>query len=284
MHTVVGENLAAHVDHLAAEEPLEIRVVTTVDGVRAERVVAVTMRTPGADDTDLGLGFLFTEGLLQTVAQVAQVKQPEPSVITITLVPEVVITLAAVERNFFTTSACGVCGKSSLAAIYTVAASALRTGPQVSASLVHLLPGKLRAAQPIFRDTGGLHAAGLFDAQGTLLATREDVGRHNAVDKLLGAQLRLGKLPATSSIICVSGRASFELVQKARMASIPIFVAVGAPSSLAVNLARDCGMTLIGFARDQRFNIYSAPERLREFAPPTTEPPLIRIRKAREIR
>jgi FdhD protein len=174
--------------------------------------------------------------------------------------------VARLERHFYTTSSCGVCGKTSLDAVRTTAASprldAAASALRVRAATVHALPAALRAAQATFDRTGGLHGAGLFDADGRLLLAREDVGRHNAVDKLVGAQLAAGALPASSTVLLVSGRASFELVQKAFMAGVPVMVAVGAPSSLAVELARDVGMTLVGFARDARFNVYATPERI----------------------
>jgi FdhD protein len=283
VQAVVGATLSTYDDRLAVEEPLELRVRTLVAGQSSERVVSVTMRTPAGDDADLGVGYLYTEGLVRSPQQVAAVHQPDPNVIVVELIPELALDLGSVERHFYTTSACGVCGKSSLAAIRTSAHEPLRPGPRVGAALIHTLPETLRSAQPTFGRTGGLHAAGLFDRHGRLFAAREDVGRHNAVDKLLGAELRAGRLPAHDCLLCVSGRASFELVQKARMASLPIFVAVGAPSSLAVELARECGMTLIGFARDQRFNIYTGPERIAESTPAEPPaPPLVHIRKAAE--
>jgi FdhD protein len=286
VQVVAGDRISEHEDRLAVEEPLEIRVLTDVDGQRKERAVSVTMRTPGGggsggkedEDAELAVGYLYTEGLLAVPQQVAAVHKPEPRVVVVELAQGVRIELGSVERHSLTTSACGVCGKSSLAAIRTRPREPLRPGPQVPLALLHGLPDQLRAVQETFRRTGGLHAAGLFDAQGALRTVREDVGRHNAVDKLLGAELLQGRLPAHGALLCVSGRASFELVQKACMASIPVFVAVGAPSTLAVELAAECGMTLVGFARDQRFNIYAHPERLVATAPPT----FLHIRKAKD--
>ncbi|MEV0899564.1 formate dehydrogenase accessory sulfurtransferase FdhD [Actinoplanes sp. NPDC049802] len=248
-------------DHLAAEEPLEIRV--------RKRPLAVTMRTPG-HDIDLAMGFLLSEGVIGrapdvTTAQLcAGADTPNTyNVVDVTLDPSVPPPVTDPSRNFYTTSSCGVCGKASIDAVrvkshFDVAADPMRIPARVLAGV----PEKLRAAQRAFDRTGGLHAAGLFTAEGELVVLREDVGRHNAVDKVLGWALRDGRLPLTGHVLLVSGRASFELTQKAWMAGLPMLAAVSAPSTLAVELADDAGMTLVGFLREQRMNVYSAPHRV----------------------
>ena len=250
-------------DLLAVEEPLEIRIGGTP--------LTVTMRTPG-DDIDLAAGFLFGEGLLQPAVDLRQIRMCDENVADVTLEPAALPLAQDVERaadarrsqrNFLTTSACGVCGKESIEAIqvisrYDIAADAVQVSPEVLASL----PDRLRDAQRVFASTGGLHAAGLFAPDGTLLVLREDVGRHNAVDKVVGWALREGRLPLAGHILLVSGRASFELVQKAYMAGIPVLGAVSAPSSLAVGLAEEAGLTLVGFLRGTSMNAYTGIHRL----------------------
>jgi FdhD protein len=263
--SVAGDKARAQADRLAVEEPLEIRVRAA--GAEAAETLSLTMRTPGRsdrEDLELALGFLFTEGLLGDPRDAADVKSrtPAPNVIELELKGGLRRAPGLV-RHFYTTSACGVCGKTALESLAATPRWPLPpAGDKVPAAVIHGLGKALREAQAAFESTGGLHAAGLFDASGRLLGLREDVGRHNAVDKLLGAALLSGSLPLSCRILLVSGRASFELVQKARMAGIPMLVAVGAPSSLAVQLSREAGMTLIGFARDDRCNVYSAPERV----------------------
>ncbi len=254
-------------DLLAVEEPLEIRIHAEVDGQKVRRPVSVTMRTPG-DDRELAVGFLFTEGIVRDPADVEEYRRcahdPSGNTVRVSLRAGTPVELARLERNFYTTSSCGVCGKASIDAIHATARWALPAGtPVVDAALLRALPARLRDAQPVFERTGGLHASALFDVDGTLLAVREDVGRHNALDKVIGAELLAGRLPAHDRILVVSGRASFELVQKALMAGIPIIAAVGAPSSLAVALAASAGMTLVGFVRDDRLNVYAGGERVR---------------------
>jgi len=266
--------LAHRPDLLAAEEPLEIRV--------NERPLAVTMRTPG-DDIDLAAGFLAAEGLVRSASDIASIRicrdghdhhagtsqngagsRGDPgNVAEVTLAGDTGIDDDQVRRNFLTTSACGVCGKASIEAIrvrarYDVAADQARVDPHVLARL----PGRLHDAQRVFARTGGLHAAGAFGADGTLLALREDVGRHNAVDKVVGWALREGRLPLAGCILLVSGRASFELVQKALVAGMPIVAAVSAPSSLAAELADEAGMTLVGFLRGGSMNVYAGAGRI----------------------
>jgi FdhD protein len=251
-------------DLLAVEEPLEVRLGHTVDERRVHTSVSVTMRTPGHDE-ELAVGFLFTEGILVTPAQVADVRNcGGGNVVRVDLATDVDVDLARLQRHFYTSSSCGVCGKASLEAVRVPARHHLAPGlPVVEAEVIHQLPQELRAAQAVFDRTGGLHAAALFDTQGKLLCSREDVGRHNALDKLIGSRFLAGAAPLSDSVLLVSGRASFELVQKAVVAGIPILAAVGAPSSLAVGLAREHGMTVIGFVRPDRFNVYAGAERVR---------------------
>ena len=234
-------------DAVAVEEPLEIRI----DG----RPVAVTMRTPGHDE-ELALGFCLSEGIRPQAAA-----PPSDLAANTVEVRAPGFDPARVERSFYTTSSCGVCGKGALEAV-AVEAARIESGLRVPLGLVVSLPQRLRGAQRAFAVTGGLHATGLFDAEGTLLCAREDVGRHNAMDKVLGWALVQGLLPLSHSILCVSGRLSFELVQKAAVSGCPILVGVGAPSSLAVDLARDRALTLCGFVRDGRVTVYTEPWRI----------------------
>jgi FdhD protein len=228
------------------------------------------MRSPGSD-LDLATGFLFTEGIIDNVDQILSMRaEPEENGsgdtsdrVTIRLNPEVAIDPARIRRNFYTSSSCGVCGKVAIGAIEVRPPRPMRqTGPQFRSDLIYRLPDLLRQAQPAFDRTGGIHAAALFSSEGTLIGLREDVGRHNAVDKLIGFALRDGAVALEDTLILVSGRAGFELVQKSAMAAIPILAAVGAPSSLAVEVAERFGMTLIGFLRGERFNIYSGHSRI----------------------
>jgi FdhD protein len=244
-----GDSLSPAQDLLAVEEPLQIRV----DG----RDFSITMRTPG-HDRELAAGFLFTENILKTPADAIAIESRENSV-AVTLAEGV--EHAGTARNFYTTSSCGVCGKASIESLHA-AGCAMLPHLHVAREVIHSLPEKLRAAQSVFEHTGGLHGAALFDTAGNLDLVREDVGRHNAVDKLIGAAFLDQRLPLGDRILMLSGRASFELVQKAAMAGIPVVAAVGAPSSLAVETARRFGMTLAGFVRDGRFNIYSGVTRL----------------------
>jgi FdhD protein len=263
---VEGDVAASGRDKVAVEEPLEIQIGFERKGIGTIRSVSVTMRTPGHDE-ELATGFLFGEGLLNRRSEVARIERSEGNSenwVRIHLAAGGRVDLKQFERHFYTTSSCGICGKASLEAVQRL----MLTGPCANSSLrlsvatVHLLPTRLRRAQQVFTDTGGLHAAALFDSEGSLLVVREDVGRHNAVDKLIGAEWLSGRIPLENRILFVSGRASFELVQKAARAGIPIFAAVGAPSSLAIELAQACGVTLLGFVRDRRFNVYSASYRL----------------------
>jgi FdhD protein len=253
-------------DLLAVEEPLEIRVDDTP--------LTVTMRTPG-DDIDLAAGFLFTEGLLRSPADIREIRMCDDNVAAVTMRAELVLAgleangagacdrVSSGHRNFMMTSACGVCGKDSIEAIrvrsrFDVRPDPVRVFPRILASL----PDQLRQAQRVFASTGGLHAAGLFAADGTLLVLREDVGRHNAVDKVIGWALRENRLPLAGCVLLVSGRASFELAQKALMAGIPVLAAVSAPSTLAAELADEGGMTLVGFLRGGSMNVYTGTHRV----------------------
>jgi FdhD protein len=254
---------AVQSDVLAVEEPLEIRLSCEVGGRRLHTAVSITMRTPG-HDRELAVGFLFTEGIITTPEQLARVHPcGAGNVACVELRPDVAVDLTRLERHFYTSSSCGVCGKASLEAVRVGSRHRLLDGrPIVEAEVICRLPEALRAAQTVFDRTGGLHAAALFDPRGQLLCLREDVGRHNALDKLIGAQFLAGRTPLLEDVLLVSGRASFELVQKAAVAGIPILAAVGAPSSLAVHLAREHGLTVIGFVRQDRFNIYTGAERI----------------------
>ena len=250
-------------DLLAVEEPLEIRVEWTEGVERRVATVAVTMRTPG-HDFELAAGFLFTEGLVRAREQIVSIRSCRAGSVRVEVAPHVTIDLARLERHSFTSSSCGMCGKTSASALRTTSRYPLRAAePIVGEALLRSLPERLRRAQPAFDATGGLHASALFDLNGQLVTLREDVGRHNALDKVIGAELLAGRLPADERILIVSGRVSFELVQKALIAGIPIVAAIGAPSSLAVELAREAGLTLLGFLRSDRFNVYSGGERLR---------------------
>ncbi len=263
---VQGDSVAVDRDKVAVEEPLEIQIGFERKGVGAIRSISVTMRTPGNDE-ELATGFLFGEGLLNRRSELARIERNESNSansVRIHLAAGVRFDFKHLERHFYTTSSCGICGKATLEAVQRLLLNVPRANSslRLSVATVHSLPSQLKRAQHVFADTGGLHAAALFDTHGDLLAVREDVGRHNAVDKLIGAAWLNGRVPLENSVLFVSGRASFELVQKAVRAGIPIFAAVGAPSSLAVELARACGLTLLGFVRDRRFNVYSASYRL----------------------
>jgi FdhD protein len=253
-------------DTIAAEEPMEIRVGPVGE---PRPPLAVTMRTPG-DDLDLALGFLLTEGIIRSADDVRTARlcagTDEPNtynVVDVTLAPGVPPPVTDPSRNFYTTSSCGVCGKASIDAVRTrslfpVADDEVR----VSARTLTTLPDVLRRAQRTFEATGGLHAAGLFTVDGQLITIREDVGRHNAVDKVIGWALRDHRLPLSGHVLLVSGRASFELTQKASMAGIPVLAAVSAPSTLAVALAEEAGLTLVGFLRGTTMNVYARPDRV----------------------
>ena len=254
-------------DSLAVEEPMEIRMAWSESGRRRVESVAVTMRTPG-DDFELVAGFLHGEGMVRSADDLLELtycsgpEEQEYNVVEARLAPGLTVDVEALRRNFYTTSSCGVCGKASLDAVGAIGCQVLPPGLEVASQFIAALPGKLRERQSVFARTGGLHAAGIFQADGEARVVREDVGRHNAVDKAVGRLLLDRALPASESVLVVSGRASFELVQKAVAAGVPVMVAVGAPSSLAVDLATRFGQTLVGFARDGGFNVYAGEERV----------------------
>jgi FdhD protein len=258
---VTGSLSSPSSDELSVEEPLEIRLSGHGAGA-APTPVAVTMRTPG-DDVDLAAGFLFTEGIIAGVGDLEGVRRAGVNAVEARLRPDVAVDAARLDRHTFVSSSCGACGKRSIAAVRVASRHPIAPGePRLWPEVIHGLPRALRAGQSGFARTGGIHASGLFDADGRLLVLREDVGRHNALDKLIGSELLAGRIPLSGRIVLVSGRVGFELVQKAAIAGVPVLGAVGAPSSLAVDLARECGMTLLGFVRDARFNVYSDSGRI----------------------
>ncbi len=262
---VENGKVRSRLDQLATEEPLEIRLVSP------QRTVAVTMRTPGAD-FELAAGFLYSEGVVSSREDIERISycvdpnvdgEQRYNIVNVKLQAGLSVDLQPLERHFFTTSACGVCGKASLEALRLRRCPVIPEGLEVPVDIIYSLGEQLRSAQQVFSTTGGLHAAALFDAQGQLLSVREDVGRHNALDKLIGSALLSDQLPFNNHIVMVSGRSSFEILQKCLVAGVPIVCAVSAPSSLAVALAKEFGITLIGFLRGERFNVYAGKERLR---------------------
>ncbi|MBK0379045.1 formate dehydrogenase accessory sulfurtransferase FdhD [Mucilaginibacter segetis] len=268
--TVTDGVIEEKTDALAIEEPLEIRLEYGPTELRKVQNISVTMRTPG-NDAELTAGFLFTEGIISNPAHFKQIAHSfiacadnRENVIQVSITEDITPNLLNTERNFYTTSSCGVCGKGSINAIRTVSnySTDLPDSNKINTDVLTELPEKLRLHQKVFADTGGLHAAALFSTTGELLLVREDVGRHNALDKLIGAAINKFDMPLNDHILLLSGRASFELIQKAAMAGINIVAAVGAPSSLAVQLAAEFNITLAGFLRGRRFNIYHAPQRI----------------------
>ncbi|QMW03912.1 formate dehydrogenase accessory sulfurtransferase FdhD [Spirosoma foliorum] len=265
---VVGENLTEVSDLLAVEEPLEIRLGFGPVDDRQQKSVSVTMRTPGHDE-ELAMGFLFTEGIIHQPSDIVscrhcvQDSEKEGNVLRVELKPDVVVDWARLERNTFTSSSCGLCGKTTIDAVRALTPGPMLSDFAVEPSIIHSLADRIREAQLAFAYTGGIHAATLFDAEGKLLLVREDIGRHNALDKLIGAAFWQNWLPLTQFGIFLSGRVGVELVQKSWMAGVPLLAAVGAPSSLAVQMAQDAQMTLAGFVRNERFNLYSEPGRVR---------------------
>jgi FdhD protein len=280
----IGNQVQTTTDTLAVEEPLELQLAYGPLGSRQMKSISVTMRTPG-HDFELVAGFLLTEGIVSDSADISEISyvtgpsnevrvtpvapnttvlpyQPERNVVRVDLAPDVAVSMASLERNFYTTSSCGICGKASLLALRAVCPPRAANTLKVAANLLYLLPDRLRASQDVFERTGGLHASGLFDAEGHLHSIREDVGRHNAVDKLIGAEFLADRTPLRDRILLLSGRASFELLQKALMGGISMVVSVGAPSSLAVQVAKEFDITLIGFLRGDRFNVYHGTERI----------------------
>lgn len=257
-------------DYLVGEEPLQIRV--------GRHPLTVIMRTPG-HDVELAAGFLFTEGLIARREQIQSIQYSADSkpaergnILQVELTPDVSLDLTGSQRNFFSGSSCGICGKASIESVRARGVRPANPAFRIDPETLCRIPDALRSGQEIFGRTGGLHAAGLFDAGGNLLAQREDVGRHNAVDKIVGWALREGRLPLSDSILMVSGRGGFEIVQKAAVAGVPVVASVSAPSSLAVQFAREIGMTLVGFLRGKRFVVYSHGERLGLAANPSSSP------------
>lgn len=268
---ISGDSAKSQADHVAVEEPLEIRLGYATPEGRTAQSVSITMRTPG-DDAELACGFLYSESIIHSANDIAQVAHCGPAapdsgnhnIIRVDLASHVTVDLGRLQRHFYTTSSCGVCGKSSLDALRVTGAEPLNDNhTQFSREVLTKMPAALREHQQTFDQTGGLHAAAAFDSRGEILVVREDVGRHNAVDKVIGTLLADDKLPASDLGLMVSGRASFELMQKALMAGMPLLAAVGAPSSLAVALAQEFNVSLVGFLRGDTFNIYSAGERIR---------------------
>jgi len=271
IHKVNDQKQTAFEDVLAVEEPLEIRLGYGPSQHRQTKSLAVTMRTPGAD-FDLVAGFLYTEGIINSRQDILQIRfvgdqlspEAQENVVQVDLRANVPIDFEKLNRHFYTASSCGICGKASLEMVQMACPFVLLGDyPQVDSAVLTSLPDQLRQQQSLFALTGGIHASGLFNTTGELLYLREDVGRHNALDKVIGAAMTQMPLPLKDTILLVSGRASFELVQKALMAGIPILAAVGAPSSLAVELAEAYNMTLIGFLRGKNYNVYSGLERLK---------------------
>ena len=260
---ITGTNYSNDQDFIAVEEPLEIHLSYVKDFQRQESNLSVTMRTPG-NDKELALGFLFTEGIIDNVDQIISVKSSPENIITVSFREDVSFDLKKLEKHFYTSSSCGVCGKTSIESIKTIKNNPKQNNTLLfKASLIYKLPLILRQNQNVFEQTGGLHASAIFDFDGKLILINEDVGRHNALDKLIGSAFQNKLLPLENYLLLLSGRASFELIQKATMAGINIVVAIGAPSSLAVELAHERGMTLIGFLRNDRFNIYCGKNRIK---------------------
>ncbi|MCH2182160.1 MAG: formate dehydrogenase accessory sulfurtransferase FdhD [Mariniblastus sp.] len=256
-------------DCLAVEEPMEIRIVFGPSERRTGRSLSITMRTPD-HDFELAAGFLLTEGIVTRREQISGFEfcgqtaegRARPNIVRVELAPDLDVQMQNLQRHFYTTSSCGICGKGSLDAIRSSGIRPVDSSLTIPADTIYKLPDRLREAQSVFQQTGGIHAAGLFDAGGELLNQREDVGRHNALDKLIGNQLLADQLPLAEHLLVVSGRSSFELVQKAATAGFPVMISVGAPSSLAVDLAAEFGITLVGFTSRERFNVYTHAHRI----------------------
>jgi FdhD protein len=265
----VGSEAGTADDFVATEEPLEIRLEYASGGKRVERSISITMRTPGNDE-ELAVGFLLSEGIIRDRKDVVLVRPcgpPAPNglinVVRVELADDLTFDIDRLERHFYTSSSCGVCGKASLDAVRVQGRFDISSVDlDIGAAVLESLPEALMAEQAVFEETGGLHASGLFDPSGQIVAVREDVGRHNALDKLIGSRLMRDDIPLSGYGIMVSGRASFELMQKAMMAGCPLVAAVGAPSSLAVEMAQEFGMTLVGFLKRDRFNVYSRRDRV----------------------
>jgi FdhD protein len=278
---VTGQEVWSASEAVATEEPLEIRLAYGPRHGRATKSISVTMRTPGYD-YELAAGFLMTEGVIHDSADIVRIVyaaeqgesdaaalarsegyEPRRNIVLVELAPDVEVSIANLERNFYTTSSCGVCGKASLLALRTVCPPRAKNTFSIDMKVLYCLPALLREAQSVFDRTGGIHGAGLFDATGTLIAVREDVGRHNAVDKLLGSEFLADRTPLTNRLLLLSGRASFELLQKAAMAGLSMVAAIGAPSSLAVTVAREFDIVLVGFLREGHMNVYHGTDHIR---------------------
>jgi len=274
IHRFRESEIVAHTDLLAVEEPLEIRLGFGPKNARQAKSLAITMRTPGKDP-ELALGFLFTEGILHDPKSARSIFHcgPKPignvskNIIRIELTENVELDWKRLQRHSYTTSSCGICGKTSIEAVRVQSAYSIAAGPTITSAFIRKLPEKMLDLQSNFLKTGGLHASALFDRAGDCLILMEDVGRHNALDKVIGSALMKWDFPLKEKILVLSGRISFELVQKAAMAGIPVIAAVGAPSSLSVRLAKELGITLLGFVRRDRFNIYSSQERIYPITP-----------------
>ena len=252
-------------DELAIEEPLEIQLVYSTPNGRMQKNISVTMRTPGNDE-ELAIGFLFTEGIIKHATDISAIQHlpSDMNRVLVTLVENIIPSLNSAERNFYTTSSCGICGKGSIEAINVTAAfPSTSDAISIPASLLYSLPDLVKKEQQVFQNTGGIHASALITFTGEVVQVREDVGRHNALDKIIGNRFLKSQLPLNNNILFLSGRSSFELVQKAFMAGIKIIVAVGAPSTLALEMAKECGITLIGFLRGEKFNIYTGAQRIK---------------------
>ena len=262
-------NSSSASDQVAIEEPMEIQICSNTESLSAAKSISITMRTPG-HDKDLALGFLFSESIIKnnndviTIDQTGNTDQDDEikNIIRVTLNSQTNLDMKKLERHFYTTQSCGVCGKTSIEAIYNQGCKICKSRFSIKHTKLTELPNKLRAQQVIFGETGGLHAAAAFNAHGEIILVREDVGRHNAVDKIIGALLRRKQLPADDLGIIVSGRTSFELMQKIIVAGVPMLAAVSAPSSLAISLAKEFEVTLVGFLRGKKFNTYSSDHRI----------------------
>jgi FdhD protein len=261
--TVDPSGVVERTDRIVIEEPMEVRVVVELAGQRQRHSIAVTMRTPGSD-FELAVGFLFTEGVITRWDQVwrvdyctTEIASEAQNIVEVFLGPEVDFDVSRFSRNLYTSSSCGICGKTSIDLVRSACPSLPPSDFTLSRDYFYALPEKLHASQALFSHTGGLHASALFDYAGELILLREDVGRHNALDKVIGARLIEGHSSSPETVLLLSGRTSFELVQKAAMAGLPVLAAVGAPSSLAIEAAKDFGITLIGFLKDGRFNVYA---------------------------
>lgn len=275
---VAADEVSAATDSVATEAPMEIQLASKTATGSAAKSISITMRTPGNDE-ELAAGFLYTEGIIGSADDIASIERcgdPDPdtgeqNIVRVTVRDEVDIDFDRLQRHFYTTSSCGVCGKTSLDALRVEGGTSLAgLGPRFDVDMLRALPERVRRRQQVFSATGGLHAAAVFSADGEIVVVKEDVGRHNATDKAIGALLALRRLPGHGYGLLVSGRASFELMQKSLLAGIPLLAAVGAPSSLAVETATEFGMTLIGFLRGDTFNIYAGKERLRQTTESTT--------------